>query len=54
MDTDKTCVAIRVRPLNHRELIAGQLKAFKCQNNSIVQLSRDDVNGLGKLLNHIY
>ena len=42
MEGDKTCVAIRVRPLNDREISAGQTKAFKCIQNSIAQVAKDD------------
>ena len=39
------CVAIRVRPLNGKELSSGQNIAFKCipEYNAIVQQGRDGV-----------
>ena len=41
--TDGICVAIRMRPMNERELSSGQLPVFRCipQHNAISQLGRD-------------
>lgn len=53
MEDGKTCVAIRMRPLNTREVSAGQQKAFKCfPQNSIAQIGRDETVIENQLYNY--
>ncbi len=52
MEGEGICVAIRVRPLNDREVNGGQSSVFRVKQNCVEQISKEGVPLEGQLYHY--